>query len=241
MQSDIQHELLELDQFCARAVPRLPPLIGSKGGILLGPHRDACRMAFHQSIEDASHTPGVVLGSNEDHGPECVLVAPRRKHLAFAVRASFFCGNLHDLRYAEPSQLLNLPRRRILVGKSSANELEILSTRGIRKNRNPRRNAAMDEIRGFENPCTARMRRYDDDVGRSERLVGDERSSCSSQTPLANGRYRNNNCRSQYDGKEHRTQSRPAERHGRIELRLRRPRAIAFGPLLTANGMPENA
>ena len=110
-----------------------------------------------------------------------MLVAPRRKHLAFAFGSSFGSGDLHDIRHAKPPQLANLPCASILVREPPADELVVVSTRRVGKNRNARRDAALHEVRRFERARAAGSKRYDDDVGGRDWLVDDERPSCGSQ------------------------------------------------------------
>ena len=81
-----------------------------------------------------------------------MLVAPWRKHLAFTLGSNVGSGDLHDIRYAKPPQLANLPGASIFVREPSADEFVVLSTRWVGKNRNTRRDAALHEIRRFECP-----------------------------------------------------------------------------------------
>jgi hypothetical protein len=141
-------------------------------------------MPFHDSIEYATHSSGVISSRNEHNGPEFMPVAPRRKNMTFTFGSSFISGNLHDIRYAK--ELPNLPCRRILVGKPTADKLKVLSADRVDKDRNSRRNAALQEIRGLQCPRTTRIKRYDDDIRRRNRLVDDERPSCGSQNWLPN-------------------------------------------------------
>ena len=71
------------------------------------------------------------------------------------------------------------------------------STRRIGKNRNSRRDAALHEIRRFERPRAAGIKRYDDDVGGRDRFVNNERPSCGSQNRLPNGGNGNDGSRGQ--------------------------------------------
>ena len=79
-----------------------------------------------------------------------MLGAPWRKHLAFAFGSSFGSGDLHDIRHPKPPQLANLSCASILVREPPADELVVVSTRRIGKNRNARRDAALHEVRRFE-------------------------------------------------------------------------------------------
>ena len=128
-----------------------------------------------------------------------MLVAPWRKHLTCTLGSSVGSGDLHDIRHAKPPQLANLLCARVLVREPPADELVILSTRRIAKNRNSRRDAALHEVRRFERPRAAGIKRYDNDVGGRNRLVNDKRPSCGSQNRLPNGRNNNDGRRSQYN------------------------------------------
>ena len=88
-----------------------------------------------------------------------MLVAPRGKHLAFAFGSGFGYGDLHDIRHAKPPQLANLPCASILVREPPADELVVISTRRIGKNRNARRDAALHEVCRFERPRAAGSKR----------------------------------------------------------------------------------
>ena len=127
-----------------------------------------------------------------------MLVAPWRKHLTFTF-GSIDSGDLHDIRHAKRPQLANLPCARILVRESPADELVVFSTRRVGKNRNACRDAAVHEVRRFERPRAAGIKRYDDDVGGRDRFVDDERQSCGSQNRLPNGGNSNDGSRGQCD------------------------------------------
>ena len=144
-------------------------------------------MTFHDSIEYSPQSPRVVPSGYEHNGSELMLVAPRRKHLAFAFGSSIGSGDFHNVRHAERPQLANLPCARILVRKAPADELVVFSTRRIGKNCNARRDAALHEVRRFERPRAAGVKRHDDDVDRRDRFVDNERPSCRSQNRLPNG------------------------------------------------------
>lgn len=180
MQNDIEHELLELNDFCPNAAARFPPSVRIKTRVAFSLNRDARRMAFHFSIEYPAYSSGVVFSCHEHNGPELLLVAPWRKNLTLTFGSSFGSGNLHDIGHAEPSELPDLPCRQILVREPAADELEIFSTRRVRKDRNSRRDAAMHEVRRLQRPRAAGIRRYRDDVGSRNRLVDDKHPSCSS-------------------------------------------------------------
>jgi len=126
-----------------------------------------------------------------------MLVAPWRKRLAFTFGSNVGSGDLHDIHYAKPSQLTNLPCSRIIVREPAADELVVFSTRRVRKDRNSRRDAAPHEIRRFERPRAAGIKRYDDDVGGRDWFVDDERPSCGSQKRLPNGGNNNDGSRGQ--------------------------------------------
>ena len=113
-----------------------------------------------------------------------MLVAPSRKHLGFTFGSNVGSGDLHNIRHAKLPQLANLPCTRILVRKSAADELMVFSARGVGKNRNSCRDAALHEIRRFERLRTAATRYYDDDVGVCDWFVDDERPSCVSKDRL---------------------------------------------------------
>src|SRR6516164_2780567 len=144
-------------------------------------------MAFHDSVEQSPQSSRVVPRGHEHNGLEPMLVAPWRKHLGFTFGSNVGSGDLHDIRDAKPPQLANLSCSRIFVREPPADELVVLSTRRVGKNRNSRRDAALHEIRRFERPRAAGSTRYDDDVGGRDRFVDDERPSCGSQNRLANG------------------------------------------------------
>ncbi len=112
-------------------------------------------MAFHDSIEHSTHSSRVVPSSHEHNGSELMLVAPWWKNLAFTFGSNVGSGDLHDIRNAKPPQLANLPCARILVREPPADELVVLSTRRVAKNRNSRRDAALHEVRRFERPRAA--------------------------------------------------------------------------------------
>ena len=129
-----------------------------------------------------------------------MLVAPLRKRVTFSFGSNVGSRDLHHIRHAKPSQLTNLPCSRIFVREPPADELVVFSTRGVGKDRNSRRDAALHEIRRFERPRTAGIKRYDDDVGeRDLRFVDDERPSCGSQNRLPKGANSNDRNRGQCD------------------------------------------
>jgi hypothetical protein len=154
-------------------------------------------MAFHDSIKHSPQSSRLLPIGHEHNGSEPMLVAPWRKRLAFSFGSDVCSGDLHHICDAKPSQLTNLPCSRIFVRESPADELVVFSTRRVGKDRNSRRDAALHEIRGFERPRTAGIKRYDDDVGGRDRFVDDKRPSCGSQNRLPNGRNNNDGSRSQ--------------------------------------------
>jgi hypothetical protein len=116
-------------------------------------------MAFHDPIEQSAYSSGVMSSDHEHDGSELVLVAPWWKNLSFAFRTGVGSGNSHDVRYAKPSELANLPRASILVGESPADELEVLANRRVDENRNSSRDAALHEIRRFKRPRATGIKR----------------------------------------------------------------------------------
>jgi hypothetical protein len=113
-----------------------------------------------------------------------MLVAPWRKHLTFTFGSNVGSGDLHDIRHAKRPQLANLPCAPILVREPPADELVVFCARRVAKNRNSLCDATLHEVRRFERPGATGLRRYDDDVGRRDRFVDDERPSCGSQSRL---------------------------------------------------------
>jgi hypothetical protein len=180
VQNDVEYEFLKFYDFCPNAGARFPPSVRIKTGVAFSLNLDTCQMAFHVSIEHPAYSSGVIHRDHEHNEPELVLVAPRCKNLAFTFCSRFVSRNLHDVRYAKPSQLPNLPCRRIFVREPSADELKIFSTRRISENRHSRRDAAMHEVGRLQRSSAARIGRYNDDVGRRNRLVDDKYASCGS-------------------------------------------------------------
>src|SRR3954447_12734793 len=118
-----------------------------------------CRMTLHDSIEHSPPSSRVVPCSHKHYGSELMIVAPRRKHLAFAGSSSFGSGDLHDIRDAKPPQLANLPCATILVREPSADELVVVSAWRVGKNSNARRDAVFYEVCRFERPSAAGSKR----------------------------------------------------------------------------------
>jgi hypothetical protein len=156
-------------------------------------------MAFHNSIEYSAYSSGVVPSDHEHNGLELVLIAPSRKNLTFTFCSTFGSVDLHDVCHAKPPQLPNLPCPCVLVREPPADELEVLSTWRVAKNRNPRRDAALHEVRRFEPSRAAGLKRYDNDVSDPDRFVDDERPSCGSQNWLPNRGNSNDGCRGQWN------------------------------------------
>jgi len=156
-------------------------------------------MAFHDSIEHSPHSSRVVPSGHEHNRSELMLVAPWWKHLTFTFGSNVGSGDLHDIRHAKRPQLANLPCAPILVREPPADELVVFATRRVAKNRNSLCDAALHEVRRFERPGAAGLRRYDDDVGGRDRFVDDERPSCGSQSRLPNGGNSNDGSRGQCD------------------------------------------
>src|ERR1700738_5185259 len=154
-------------------------------------------MVFHNSIEHSPQSSRVVASCHKHDGSELMLVAPRRKHLAFTFGSDLGSGDLHDIRHAKRAQLANLPCARILVREPSTDELVVFSAGRVRKNRNARRDAIVHEVCRFEGPRAAGIERYDYDVSGRDRLVHDECPSCSSQNRLPNGGNSNDGSRGQ--------------------------------------------
>jgi hypothetical protein len=122
-------------------------------------------MAFHDSIEHSPHSSRVVPSGHEHNRSELVPITPWGEHLAFTFGSSVGSGDLHDIRHAKRPQLANLPCARIIVREPSADELVVFSTRRVGKHRDPCCDAALHEIRRFECPRAAGIKRYDNDVG----------------------------------------------------------------------------
>ena len=129
---------------------------GSKARVAFGLNRDTRRTAFHVSIEHPAYSSGVISGGHEHDGPECLLVAPWRKNLAFTFGSSFVSVGIFttSVTPSHPSCRICLAAE-ILVGQPPANELEIFPARRVGKNRNPRRDAAMHEVGRLQRPGAA--------------------------------------------------------------------------------------
>src|SRR3984893_14776483 len=128
-------------------------------------------MAFHDSIEHSPQSSRVVPSGHEHNGSEPMLVAPWRKYLSSTFGSNVGSGDLPALRPANPPQVARPPCPRILVREPPADELVVFSTRRVGKNRTSRRDAALHEIRRFERPRAAGIKRDDDDVGGRDRVV----------------------------------------------------------------------
>src|ERR1700733_1398931 len=115
-------------------------------------------MTFHDPVEPPTRSLGVILGSHHHHRSDMLIVAPLREHLTL-ISGSIDFGDVLDIRYAERRQVANLPCPSVLVGKPSADELVVFSARRIIKNRDSLRDAALHEIRRFERPRAAGIKR----------------------------------------------------------------------------------
>src|SRR5260370_32897500 len=144
-------------------------------------------MAVHSAMKHSPQSSRVVPGGHEHNRSELMLVAPWRTHLAFTFGSSLGSGDLHDIRHTKRRQLANLPCARILVREPAADELTVVLTRRVGKNRNARCNPTSHEVRRFERPRTARVKRYDDNVDGRNLLVDDKRPPASPQNRLPNG------------------------------------------------------
>jgi hypothetical protein len=109
-------------------------------------------MAFHHSVEHSPHSSRVILSGHHHNGSEMLLVAPLPKYLTF-IFGSADSGDSHDIRHAKHRQLANLACACILIRKPSADDLMVLSTRRVIKNRNSLRDAALHKVRRFERPA----------------------------------------------------------------------------------------
>jgi hypothetical protein len=138
-------------------------------------------MTSHFSIEYSTHSSGVVISGHEHNGAKLVPVAPRRENLSFTFCASFGPVDLHDIFDTKPTQLSNLPCRFILVRELSSDELEVLPSWRIAKDRDSLRDIALHEVRRLERPRAARILRYNNDISVANRFVDHERPSCGSQ------------------------------------------------------------
>ena len=98
MQNGIEHELLQLDDFCPDADARFPPSVRVETRVARRLNRDPCRMAFHDPIEHAPQSSRVVPCGHKHNRSELMLVTPGRKHLAFTLGADVGSGDFHDIR-----------------------------------------------------------------------------------------------------------------------------------------------
>jgi hypothetical protein len=122
-----------------------------------------------------------------------------RENLGFTFGSTFSSGDLYDIHHAQPPQLANLTCARINVREPPADELVVFSTRRVGKNRNSRQDAALHEVRRFEHPRAAGIKRFNDEVCRRQRFVDNERPSCGSQSWLPDEGNRNDGARGQCD------------------------------------------
>ena len=128
-----------------------------------------------------------------------MLIAPLRKHLRLRTFV-FNVGSLdlHDILHAKRSQLASLPFGCIFVRQSPPNELEVFFTqRRGGKNRNSRRDAALNEVRRFECAHAPCIKRYDNHVGGRDRVADDKRPSRGSQEWVSYGGNSNDGSRRQ--------------------------------------------
>jgi hypothetical protein len=150
MQNDVEHELLEFDDFCSYTVASFPPAVRVKKRVARRLNHHTRRVIFHDTIEHSPPSSRVVPSSYEHNGPKLMLIAPRRKHPAFTRGSVFGYRDLHDIRHAKQFQLANLPCASILVREPPADELVVVSTWRVSKNRNARCDASLHEVRRFE-------------------------------------------------------------------------------------------
>ena len=118
-----------------------------------------CWTASHDAVEHSPQSSRVVPRGHEHNGSELILIAPWWKHLSLTFGSSVGSGDFHNIRHTKRFQLADLPRARILIREPPADELVVFSTRRVAKNRNARRDAALHEIRRFERPRAAGMKR----------------------------------------------------------------------------------
>jgi hypothetical protein len=150
-------------------------------------------MSLHDPVGYSAHSSRVAPRGHEHNGSKLVLIAPCRKNLAFTFSSSFGSRNLHHICHAKPPKLANLPCACILVGKPSAEELKIVSTRWIGKTAT----LALHEVCRLQRSCSAGISRYDDDVRRHNQLVDDERPPRGSQKRFPNNGRSNDDSRDQ--------------------------------------------
>lgn len=116
--------------------------------------------------------------SNSTISARTPLVAPWGKNLAFTFGSGFVSWNLHDIRYAKPSQLPNLPCCEIFTAQPPTDELKIFSTRRVGKNRDARYAAAMHEVyclhgsRSFASSRSSRRRNHRNSSTRNVTMSG---------------------------------------------------------------------
>ena len=166
-------------------------------------------MAFHGSIELSSQSAGFFRNRHEHNGADLMLSAPLWKALNFTFGLDVGSGDLHHILYAKPPQVASLPCSRILVSDPAADELEVFSMRRVGKNRNSCRDAILYEVRRFERRRSAGIKRYDNEVGRRDRVADHERPSCGSQKGVPNGGDSKDGSRGQCD--HHQRQNPPRQ------------------------------
>jgi hypothetical protein len=99
VQDDLEQEFLELDDFCPKAAARFPPSVGVEICVAHGFDHDACRMAFHDSVEHSPQSSRVIRMGHKQDGFELMLVAPCRQRLDFLF-GSIDWGDSHDICHA---------------------------------------------------------------------------------------------------------------------------------------------
>ncbi len=104
-----------------------------------------------------------------------------------------------DVPHAKHLKLADLTGRLIFVGEAPADELMILRPRRVGKDSDLRRDAALNKVGSFEHPGAARIKGYDDDVGRRDRFFSHKGPSCGPQNRFTNAGNTNDDSRDQRD------------------------------------------
>ena len=117
-----------------------------------------CRTASNDAVEHSPQSSRVVPRGHEHDGSKLILIAPWWKHLSFTFGSSVGSGDFHNIRHTKRSQFADASRSHPHK-EIPADELVVFSTRRVAKNRNARRDAALHEIRRFERPRAAGMKR----------------------------------------------------------------------------------
>src|SRR5947209_703597 len=162
MHDEIEHELLEFNNFHSNAGAGLPPMVRIEGRVALGFNHDTRRMSLHVAMEHAPYSAGMVLGRHEHDGTDRMLVGPWCKNFALASGPRFISGNLQDIGDTKPSELPDLPGRQVLIGKSASNEFEIFPARWIGENGNAGCDTATHEVGRLQHTRAARIVGDDD-------------------------------------------------------------------------------